>query len=61
MYQRFQALAHEAPERSALIDGRTGSFVSRAALLERAEAMAGELRSAGLAKGDLVAVQLPNS
>ncbi|MGZ8867435.1 MAG: class I adenylate-forming enzyme family protein [Thermoanaerobaculia bacterium] len=61
MYQRFQALADEAPERSALIDSRTGRVVSRAALLERAEAMAGELRSAGLAKGDLVAVQLPNS
>lgn len=61
MYRRFQALAREAPERSALIDGRTGNVVTRAALLERSEEMADRLRTAGLTKGDLVAVQLPNS
>src|SRR5688572_7399185 len=61
MFQRFQSLAIEAPDRVALIDGRSGAFVSRKGLLDRASTIAGELRRAGLTNGDLVAVQLPNS
>ncbi len=61
MFQRFQSLVLEAPDRAALIDGRTGAIVSRRDLLDRGQAMASALRQAGLTKGDLVAVQLPNS
>ena len=61
MFQRFQTLVREAPDRAALIDGRTGAAVSRRDLLDRGRTTAAALRQAGLAKGDLVAVQLPNS
>ena len=61
MFHRFQALAIEAPDRVALIDGRSGAIVSRKDLLDRARTVAGQFRQAGLTRGDLVAVQLPNS
>lgn len=61
MFERFQTLALEAPDRAALIDGRTGSIVSRGDLLSQAREKAVALRRAGLTRGELVAVQLPNS
>ncbi|HUP47181.1 MAG TPA: class I adenylate-forming enzyme family protein [Thermoanaerobaculia bacterium] len=61
MLTHFVALAQAAADRTALVDGRTGAAISRRALLAHGEALAGELRAAGLTGGDLVAVQLPNS
>jgi len=61
MLERFLALLQAAPEASALIDGRSGAVTTRAALWGRAAQIAGELGSLGLAAGDAIAVQLPNS
>ncbi len=61
MYEQFVTLAKECPERAALIDGATGRVTTRIDLLERARAAGSQLASAGLAAGDAVAVQLPNS
>src|SRR5438128_731721 len=59
MFQQFARLAAAAPGAPALIDGETGSLTTRSALLSRAEALADELRQAGMRERDLVAVQLP--
>ena len=61
MFQQFARLAAAAPGAPAVIDGETGSLTTRSALLRRAEALADELRQAGMRERDLVAVQLPNS
>jgi len=61
MLQRFLELTDAAPAAAALIDGRNGDVVTRAALLARARAVARTLDANGLREGDLVALQLPNS
>src|SRR4051812_42346777 len=61
MFERFLALTAAVPDAVALIEGESGRIVSRAQLLERADAIASQLASAGLRAGDRVAVQLPNS
>jgi len=61
MLQRFLELTDAAPTAAALIDGRNGDVVTRAALLARARAIARTLDANGLREGDLVALQLPNS
>jgi len=61
MLQRFLELIDAAPTAAALIDGRNGDVVTRAALLARARAIARTLDANGLREGDLVALQLPNS
>jgi len=61
MLQRFLELTDAAPTAAALIDGRNGDIVTRAALLARARAIARTLDANGLREGDLVALQLPNS
>ncbi|HUF17368.1 MAG TPA: class I adenylate-forming enzyme family protein, partial [Thermoanaerobaculia bacterium] len=59
--ERFRALAHAAPEHPAIIDGTTGSVTSRSSLLARAEILRARLKSSGIAAGDRVGIQLPNS
>lgn len=61
MYERFRLLVEAEPHAPALIDGSTGAITSRSALLSRASAMASQMKGAGFAAGDLVALQLPNS
>jgi len=61
MLQRFLELTDAAPTAAALIDGRNGDVVTRAALLARARAIARSLDANGLRERDLVALQLPNS
>jgi long-chain acyl-CoA synthetase len=65
MLQRFLSLTSAAPHAPALIDAAGGAAggvtVSRAEVLARAEALAGELAGAGLREGDALAIQLPNS
>jgi acyl-CoA synthetase (AMP-forming)/AMP-acid ligase II len=61
MLQRFLSLAAAGPDFPALIDADTGHVTTRAALLARAEELAAHLAAAGLAEGELVAIQLPNS
>ncbi|HKO59107.1 MAG TPA: class I adenylate-forming enzyme family protein [Thermoanaerobaculia bacterium] len=61
MLQRFLSLAAAGPDVPALIDADSGHVTTRAGLLARAEELAAELTAAGLAEGDLVAIQLPNS
>ncbi|HUP44304.1 MAG TPA: class I adenylate-forming enzyme family protein [Thermoanaerobaculia bacterium] len=59
MFRQYVAVADTAPDRPALIAG--GFTVSRRELLRGARRMTAELRQAGLKRGDLLAVQLPNS
>lgn len=61
MFRRFVALAEAAPDRPALIAGATAAVITRRSLREQAAVVASELRAAGLSRGDLIAVQLPNS
>lgn len=61
MHDRFVFLTAESPESAALIDGTTGRVTTRAGLLARAGDLASQLRGAGLGRGDVLAVQLPNS
>jgi long-chain acyl-CoA synthetase len=61
MQERFVSLAEAAPQSAALIDGATGKVTSRSELLARSREIAAQLTSAGLVRGDGLAVQLPNS
>ncbi|HSP33064.1 MAG TPA: class I adenylate-forming enzyme family protein [Thermoanaerobaculia bacterium] len=61
MFDNFLALTADAPDAVALIDGGSGHITTRAQLLARGREIAAELTRAGIAEGDLVAVQLPNS
>jgi long-chain acyl-CoA synthetase len=61
MYDQFVSLAKEWPGFPALIDGANGHVNTRADLWQRAQRLGAQLRDAGLAPGDAVAVQLPNS
>ncbi|HEV7920896.1 MAG TPA: class I adenylate-forming enzyme family protein [Thermoanaerobaculia bacterium] len=61
MLQRFLDLASAGPDFPALIDADSGHVTTRAALRVRAEELAAQLAGAGLAAGELVAIQLPNS
>jgi acyl-CoA synthetase (AMP-forming)/AMP-acid ligase II len=59
----LQALRHAAadPDRPAVVDGATGTRVSRAELAERSAALAAGLTERGIGRGDLVAVAMPNT
>jgi acyl-CoA synthetase (AMP-forming)/AMP-acid ligase II len=59
----LQALRHAAadPDRPAVVDGATGTCVSRAELAERSAALAAGLTERGIGRGDLVAVAMPNT
>jgi acyl-CoA synthetase (AMP-forming)/AMP-acid ligase II len=59
----LQALRHAAaePDRPAVVDGATGTRLSRAELAERSAALAAELTERGVGRGDLVAVAMPNT
>jgi long-chain acyl-CoA synthetase len=59
--ERFRALAVTAPEATALIEGDSGRLVSRAELLDRSDRIREELERCGIAPGELVGIQLPNS
>lgn len=59
--RRFRLLAGESPEHPALIDGNSGIRTSREALLNKAALISAGMRSSGIAAGDRVAIQLPNS
>jgi long-chain acyl-CoA synthetase len=61
MYESFQSLAGTSPELPALIDGQDGEVTGRRALLDRSGALAMRMRSAGIGRGDVLALQLPNS
>lgn len=61
MVQRFLSLVAASPDAPALIEGNSGNVITRAALLARADELAGDLSATGIAAGDVVAVQLPNS
>jgi long-chain acyl-CoA synthetase len=61
MLRRFLSLAEAAPDRPALIAGDSGIVLTRGELVDRSRTIAAELRSAGVGRGDLLAVQLPNS
>jgi long-chain acyl-CoA synthetase len=61
MQEQFALLAAESPSAPALIDGNTGRVTTRAELVDRAHSLAAELARAGVARGELLAVQLPNS
>ncbi|HUP50635.1 MAG TPA: class I adenylate-forming enzyme family protein [Thermoanaerobaculia bacterium] len=61
MFRQYVAVADTAPDRPALIAGAAGFAVSRRELLRRAQELGSALRRAGLGRGDLLAVQLPNS
>src|SRR5450432_836231 len=61
MFNQFISLAKASPRFPALIDGSNGHVNTRADLSQRAQTLGAQLRNAGLAAGDAVAVQLPNS
>jgi long-chain acyl-CoA synthetase len=61
MNESFRALTRASPGSAALIDGRSGRVSSRLDLLERSEVLALRMREAGISRGDLLALQLPNS
>src|SRR6476469_4234813 len=61
MCEQLVHLAAESPSAPALIDGNNGGVTTRAALLDRGRALAAKLSAAGVARRDLLAVQLPNS
>jgi acyl-CoA synthetase (AMP-forming)/AMP-acid ligase II len=61
MLETFRLLTEAAPNAPAFIDGGTAAVTTRAALRSLAAEMAAQLRTAELAAGDLLAVQLPNS
>jgi len=61
MFQRFLTLVEKEPHATALIHGDSGSITTRAQLLGRADAFAERLISSGIAAGDALAIQLPNS
>ena len=61
MHEQLVLLAAEAPSAPALIDGNNGRVTTRAGLLDRGRALAAKLTAAGVARRDLLAVQLPNS
>src|SRR5688572_26709473 len=61
MFERFRFLATSEPDAPALVDGTTGRILSRKDVLDLSRASAERLRGTGLSRGDLVAVQLPNS
>lgn len=60
MLQHFLALVGREPNATALIEGDNGYVITRAALRDRADALAAELTRAGMRTGDVVAAQLPN-
>lgn len=60
MLERFLTVVNAAPDAAALVDAATGQTTSRAALLQRADAVAEALSSAGVRARDGLAVQLPN-
>ena len=59
----IQALRHAVadPDRPAVVDGATGTRVSRAELAERSAALAAGLTEHDIGRGDLVAVAMPNT
>ncbi|HYM62988.1 MAG TPA: class I adenylate-forming enzyme family protein [Thermoanaerobaculia bacterium] len=61
MYETFVALAAASRDAAALIDGQSGEVIKRAALLGRSRDLAARFIEAGLRRGDLVGIQLPNS
>lgn len=61
MLERFLQLAEEDPAATAVIEGDSGTVVTRAMLSARADGLAADLRAAGFRAGDGLAIQLPNS
>ncbi len=61
MYHHFQALASAHAGVPAVIESESGRVVTRKELLMESEILAGELLGRGIAVGDRVALQLPNS
>ncbi len=61
MYQRFLSVVDADPAAVALIDGDSGAVTTRRDLLERSNELAVQLEAGGLAVGDALAIQLPNS
>ncbi len=57
----FARLAQTDPGRTAVIDGERGEQASRAALAARSSEIAALLATAGVERGHLVAIRLPNS
>ena len=57
----WKRLCKSDPGAPAVIDGESGERTSRRALDQRSNALATELAAAGIERGDLVAIQLPNS
>jgi acyl-CoA synthetase (AMP-forming)/AMP-acid ligase II len=55
------AVAAQAGQRPALVDGETGAAVSHAQLAARVERLAAGWSRAGLGRGDVVAIWAPNS
>src|ERR1700747_1785013 len=58
MWQRVSDIAARAPTKSAVIDG--AEVVSYGGLWQRALQQAAAMRRAGLERGDIILVQLPN-
>lgn len=61
MFEGFRRLVSADPGAPAMIDGATGSIVTRAGLLALAEMIQIDLAVFGPHHGDLVAIRLPNS
>lgn len=61
MHDQFVRLANESPASPVLIDGPSGHVTTRRELWQQAQNLAARLGDAGLAHGDAIAVQLPNS
>lgn len=57
---RVRAIARDAPESIAVVDGADDRRITYGQLVEDASRIAGYLRSQGVAAGDGVSVQLPN-
>lgn len=61
IHSRFRELATAEPAAAALVDGASGRVTTRSQLLAMSSTIARELREKGVAPGDRLAVQLPNS
>ena len=61
MLERFLALAAADPDALALIESHSGRAVSRKQLAARIDEVSRQFKLAGLRRGDVVALQLPNS
>lgn len=59
--ETWTRLCHEEPDALAVIDGESGQVTTRASLRDRSRALGDEIARAGAGRGELVAIQLPNS